>query len=252
MFATLRLSVLVLTCGVVGASGASAAPVTWQSAGTIDYVTDQNASLPGIVTGALWTLAVTFEPETPGELQNILGNIPTYRYANAIQQTTFELAGFSYVNAGGDIYTNADLPYVGASTALGGPGLVQLQWRGGWTGGAGGPNLNAGLGLFLASYNDVNALDGSLPVVPVRSPEQGNLSGLMWNLTLPPGIAQFGSAQFNPQVDPLTSMVPIPEPASMLLVGTGVALLARYRRGDRRAARHASSSLQSDGQTSID
>ncbi len=112
--------------------------------------------------------------------------------------------------------------WIGCGSSLGGSGLVQFQWLGGWSGGAGGPNLNLFLGLLLASYNDVNAADGSLPTVPNPSAVQSVLAGLEWDssLGLDPLQAQFTSS-FNPQ--------PVPEPASWLLMATGLTMLAKRR-----------------------
>jgi hypothetical protein len=126
-----------------------------------------------------------------------------------------------YTNSAGDIYTNWDLPIGGCPAPT---GRVQFQWLGGWTGGTGGPDLNAGSGLMLASYIDLLALDGSLP----SSPHPGAataLSGLQWT-TLQAPTSQFVSS-FDPQVAPTA----VPEPASLLLVGSGVAFIARrFRR----------------------
>lgn len=221
------LSVLFVAICVIGVRSASATPITWHASGEIDSKIDEIGALNSVSLGTSWTLEVTFDPDTAGVLLHP-GSSPTYVYDNAIVGAAFQLGDFEYTNAGGDIFTNADLPVVGSSTDLGGPGLVQFQWLKGWTGGNGGPDLNLFAGLMLASFNDVNAVDGSLPTSPNPSAFQGALSGLLWDSLSTPG-AQFSSHSFTP-------VAAVPEPTSLLLVGTGVALLVARRRSKRKDA----------------
>lgn len=198
-----------------------AIPVTWQASGTVDYVVNVPPSdvLGDLETGTTWTLELTFDSEAIGTLLHA-GTYPTYVYDDAVS-ARFRLGGFEYTNESGDIYVNADLPVHGVSTPLGGPGLVQFQFLKGWLGG--GPDLNAGLGLLLASYNDLTAFDGQLPSVPHQyHPPDAKLGGLMWKSWLDGHNSEFGSSEFNP--------VPVPEPTSLVLVGSGLLLAAARRR----------------------
>jgi hypothetical protein len=213
---------------VIGSSNAWAVPITWEASGVIEHVIpDAFGTLDDLSVGTPWKLQVTFDPDTPGILLHP-GDSPTYLYSDAISNTKFQLGAFEYTNPSGDIYINADLPVFGSSTALGGPGLVQFQWLQGWLGGNGGPDLNTQLGLMLATYNDLNAVDGSLPFVPNRSPVQSVLGGLEWDSELGGSGAQFTSSTFNP--------LPVPEPTSILLVGTGLGLIAARRRKRKHSA----------------
>lgn len=220
MRALSHLFTLAVFFVMLSGQAAWAVPITWQSSGTITHVVNEPPFdvLGDLEIGTTWTLELTFDPAASGTLLHPGAN-PTYRYDDAVS-ARFRLGEFEYTNATGDIYVNADLPVVGSSTPLGGPGLVQFQFLKGWLGG--GPDLNAGLGLLLASYNDLTAFSGQLPSVPHQyHPPDGKLGGLLWKSWLPGG-SEFSSAEFNP--------VPVPEPTSLVLVGSGLLLAAARRR----------------------
>lgn len=216
---TVRVILFLLVCCVVGANHAWAIPVTWHASGVIEslYDTAPLGELDAISVGTPWSLEFTFDSDAIGTLLAAPpGRPPTYLYEDVLN-TRFRLGNSEYTNDG-DIFINADLPYVGQSTALGGPGLVQFQWQGGWLGGGGGPNLN--LGMLLASYNDVNAVNGALPVTPELSAFQSQLRGLQWST-----LGNYPNSGFNSSFNPTV----VPEPTSMLLVGTGLVLAAARR-----------------------
>lgn len=229
-----RSALLAATCWTIGTGSASAIPITWQASGVIERVSDTEpfGDLDAIAVGTSWILELSFDSDAPGILfpfgdPGIPGKPPTYVYRDAVN-ARFVLGTYEYTSLG-DIFVNADLPEIGTSTTLGKPGLVQFQMLNRWLGGTGGPDLNAGTGLMLASYNDANAVDGSLPIIPVWSAEQGLIHGLLWTTFRSYPGAEFASS-FNP--------VAVPEPTSLLLVGSCLALLAVRRRA--RAVREVS------------
>lgn len=213
-------------CWVIGSGAAWATPVTWQASGVISSMSDQApyGELDPMSIGTAWTLELTFDPDAPGVQMHPETSPTTYLYKDVVN-AQFQLGGFEYTSLG-DIFVNADLPVYGSSTDDGKPGLVQFQMHDRWMGGAGGPDLNAGTGLMLASYNDANTFDGSLPSLPVWSAEQGLFGGLFWT-TLRSYPGSDFSAPFNPRVVDSTVAA---EPASLLLLGSGLALLAVRRR----------------------
>ena len=79
--------------------------------------------------------------------------------------------------------------------------------------------------MLLASYRDLNAINGGLPTFPDLNPMQSVFSGLEWDGTL--GVGPLAE-QFNSDFDPTLNAVP--EPATVLLLGVGLAGLAVRRR----------------------
>lgn len=211
---------------MLGGQTAWAIPITWQSSGTIDSVTNQvpDDVLGDLLVGTTWSLELTFDPEAAGTLLHA-GENPTYWYDNAVT-ARFRLGDEEYTNDTGDIYVNADLPGFGYSK-LGGPGLVQFQFVKGWLG-SGSDFLNTNLGLFLASYNDLTAFDGQLPTAPHQYQHPGSpFGGIRWMSSIGERHSEFYGGEFNP--------VPVPEPTSLVLLGSGL-LLAAVRRRTKRTS----------------
>jgi hypothetical protein len=93
------------------------------------------------------------------------------------------------------------------------------------------PDLNFGLGLRLASYRDMDAVNGSLPTFPDPNSVQSVrvrcclFSGLEWDGMLGDGpLAEQFTSDFNPALNA------VPEPATVLLLGARLAGLAVRRR----------------------
>ena len=217
---------LLLTLVLSVATPAVAAPITWQSSGTVGTISDPLNLWSGLTAGTPWSLALTFDPSTPGQFLGGSAAAPCYRYATG--SATLTLGGYNYSQTatGQDgVYTNYQFPELGCTglTAPGQPsGLISFLFVGPWTQEPGAWNLNAGSPFMVASYYDLLATDGSLPGVPTLNPNPGNYGGLQVQ-SVDRMTSQFSSA-FQPTT-------PVPEPASMMLFAAGLGgVLARRRK----------------------
>src|SRR5262245_18117908 len=113
---------LMVASLVMEPASARALPITLQASGQISSQIDPLGVLSGALAGTPWSLDVTVELDTPGILNGGCCT-PSYLYAGALGVTQFQLGDHAYSNTVGDVFTNADLPVIGCSSALGGPGL---------------------------------------------------------------------------------------------------------------------------------
>jgi hypothetical protein len=221
-----QLLAVPLLLGTIAASDAWAGPITWQASGTIDALGDTFGLLDPVAVGTSWSLQITFDSNTAATPTFCGG--PSYRYAGAIIDTTFQIGGFAFQNNGGDIFTNFSAPLGSCGSPSNSLGLVQFQWIKGWTGPADGPNLNGLAGLLFASYRDTNSHNGSLPTVPSFEASQSPFAGLEWDGVLGPGLVR---EQFTSGFRP--SAAPVPEPTTIVLCGIGGGFLIRAARRRR-------------------
>ncbi len=221
----LRSILLAAACCVIGVGDASASPITWTSSGVISFISPAPGSAPPVPAfislGLPWTLTFTFDPNAPGT--PLCANSSTFGYSGAITDTHLQLGGFIYSHTPADIFTNFFLP-IGT---CGEGGIVNFFWGSvGWIPGPGAPALPA---FLIAAYDDDQACDGSLPATPnlPAPPCVNNPSSFLSSMLVQVGPAggQFGSA-FTPSV--------VPEPATCVLVGTGLAGIAWRRRRQAR------------------
>lgn len=219
---------LLLTLVLAVATPALAAPITWQSSGTVNHVSDPLNLWPGLTVGTPWSLALTFDPSTPGEfLPGGSAGSPCYKYATGAATLTLGGHTYSQSASGQDgVYTNFQFPEAGCTgQALPSEpgGLVSFLFIGPWTQEPGAWNLNNGFPAFLvASYYDLLATDGSLPGVPTINPNPGRFGGLQVEAA---GLGSQFTAGFQP------ALTAVPEPATMMLFAAGLGgLVARRRR----------------------
>jgi hypothetical protein len=196
---------------------AAADSIIWTASGTWTFVHDPQAYWPGLQVGTPWSLALTFDPATPGQLVN--ASTPhCYRYATG--EAALTIGGFSYSNSSGSVSTNFQFPEVGCTenTLPNEPGLVTFLFPDPWVQEQGAWDLNGPPtgGSFLSiSYYDLLAIDGTLPTVPTINPNLFVYDGMVLNL-------------FSPQQSQLFSEIApsaVPEPATLTMFGLGLASL---------------------------
>lgn len=217
---------LCAAIAIASAVPATAAPITWAASDVVVNVNDPFFQLPGLTAGTPWSLVITFNPSVAGT--PVAGSNPSWdcNVYHAGASAVFQLGGFTYTNTGGQIFTNAVLPFnncrdVVASSSP--PGMIQLAWSNGWLSEPGAWNLNGS--FFVAGYYDGIYQDGLLPTIPTVVPG-GPYNGLIvGNLGQVPGY-QF-TGRFEPKL--IEQPTPVPEPATLTMLGAGLAMLARRR-----------------------
>ena len=216
--------VIFIFLAAAAAVPASATPITWQASSSLSGVWDPYHQLPGLTAGTPWTLHITFEPDVPPRALGAEGWDCNVYNVGAV--AIFQLGGFTYTQAGGQVFTNSILPVDNCrSTApsWSPPGLIQFAWLGSWTQEPGAWNLNNGPKIFMAGYYDAVHQDGSLPTIPAFGPG-GSFSGIEYE----GGGNLFGFySSFNPHL--VAAPTAVPEPATLTMFGAGLALLARRR-----------------------
>jgi PEP-CTERM motif len=200
------------------ARAASADTIVWIDEGAL---TSSNFGTiqPGPPIGTPWSLQVTFDSAAPGTPRFGPPGSSCFQYP--IQGAAFTLGGFNYTASGGTIATNFRFD-AGCFSGLTGETTLEI---GGWT--SQDPAAwNLSNLLFLASYRDAVARDGSLPIVPTLT---GFNSGMRF--ISPAGSVIMSDNSFSPQalVENPTNPTPVPEPATMTMLGIGLAYAARRR-----------------------
>jgi hypothetical protein len=225
------LSLLLLT-----AVPSSAGTIVWFASGELTAVNDPPINrLPDgslvpvwgdLKVGTPWSLTVEVDPAAPisarlGSFGASLQNCNAY----PVGASTFTLGGFTYTQPGGELFTNF-VPFGGCASSIGfDTGMMSFHWFDDWSHERGAWDLS---GVMIAMYTELLETDGGLPATPTPT-SSGQLSNFLFyvNFNGPPGPSF--NAAFNPVA--LTQAAPVPEPATMTMLGAGLAaLIARRRR----------------------
>ena len=206
----------IVFCGV---SSVRADTISWMSSGQIGFLLDppQNNVWPGLQVGTPYSLTFSFDSEATGQQ---IGPVGCNQYA--IGPATLTLGGFTYSNSAGKAYTNLQATAIGCThDVLGDVGITTFLFpQGQWVQEPGAWNLNSS--LVTADYYDL-LTNGSLPTAPMLDPNPGPYAGY-FKAEAP---STDGRSQFVASFQP-TAVVP--EPATMTLLGAGVAALLARRR----------------------
>jgi hypothetical protein len=232
-------SVLILVACLMASSNLLwAAPITIQASGEIASKWDFDGCPPGeeggfyceprleqVYVGMPWQLTVTYETDSPRFSAGV--GLDAFVYYPAIIGAEFQLGDFAYTNSGDGLQDLMTVNYfLPGGFGVPGSGLVQFHFNSSWVSVGGGPDFSQG--LLVAGWNDLNAVDGSLPS-SLDVSDDPTWAFLMWQL-LPDtiGVPIFFSEDFRPEL--VQEPAPVPEPSTWLLLGAGVSALAARRR----------------------
>jgi hypothetical protein len=205
----LPLFLTLLLCTFVPRA-VSASPLTWAFSGVVDKVT--GSGWTAIDIGALFTWTVTFDPLTPNQASCPPGS---GLYSGAITGSTLSIGAYSWTGGAGSIEANAPQGTCGDFNT--GVSFREFNWSGDAPDGTRLPfEVVATLFYLLPS-------DGSVPTLPPPSAR----------VQVNSPFAAAGGPSALTEVSEVP--VPVPEPATMALVGSGLAMmLGRRLRRSRR------------------
>jgi PEP-CTERM motif len=198
MMGRFRVLPFVVAVSLVVVRAASATPITWEFAG---LVSDAHGPYTGVPPdGSLATLDISWDPSTPNQPGCGPGS---GRYA-AITGASLTVLGVSHAFGGGAIEVNAPQGNCNSGLQTGTEFHMFTQ---------------DAFGLFeiLADPNPVNMAGN-------------NLLAMLSNVT---GAGIFVQGVGNSGFEFKGARRPVPEPASLLLLGSGLATFAAFRRRKR-------------------
>jgi hypothetical protein len=201
----MRVTVLFVMMSAAVAARSEASPITWESQGTVAFLSDPLGHFPGVGLGSAWTLDFTFDPAaspSPWPFGGAAACSNTASYFTNPYTAHLALGGTTYTLGGNSIYEVFD-PLANSCSST----LVQFIYSG------------LLFPFVQVSMNFEFAATGVLPNSPTGGIE------LFAQLGSFPGAGQlqaFGDLQ------PLPLPTPVPEPTPLLLIAPVLAIGWRH------------------------
>jgi hypothetical protein len=212
------LRTLCLLCGgllvlVTTAAPAAADTITWFASNEVTGIMTPSNALATLTIGTPWSLAINFDADAPAH--NIRGISGCNQYPVASSALT--LGPYTYNSSGGLILTQHGFPASACDAPVSLEGLLQFVIPVGTSADAGAWPL-ASSSLLINFFNAPP--DGSLPTTPPSLASIYLWGGdIYWR--------NLGPVQFQAVVD---EPAPVPEPATLTMLGAGLAALIAHRR----------------------
>ena len=223
--------VVLMSCFLAVATEAAAATIIWEAFGTVTNITYANFLGGGSTPPPGWTrvgppIGTPFSLELRFDPTNLLPTPQVLSPSNpecsfTPVQAIMSLGTFSY-SASGGAFTNALFPGTNCYTGgvLRAPGSTEFFFSRMITTDPGAFSLDEDANFLSAVYYDTNHQHGTIATVPAPA-----RAGLMYFQNM---FFNF-SAPFTPIAAEIDQPAAVPEPATMTLVGIGLAFAARRR-----------------------
>jgi hypothetical protein len=198
MRSVVRVAVLVVITSAAVAARSEASPITWESHGTVAFLSDPMGQFPGVGLGSAWTFDFTFDPAaspSPWPFPGTPACNNTASYFTNPYSAHLALGGTTYTLGGNSIFEVFD-PLANSCSST----LVQFIYSG------------LLFPFVQLSMHFEFAATGVLPNIPPGSIE------LLAQLRSQGQLQGFGDLQA------VSGPVPVPEPTPLLLIGPILAI----------------------------